>query len=67
MTTTPKHQGLYGIFIGTKWAMCRNKRRAIREAKRIGAEVRMMPLPSTMSWDSPTFYTCSDRIADFRK
>jgi len=58
-------KGLYGIFIGTKWAMCRSKRRAIAEArKHVGATVRRMNLPArdNRSWDSPTFYVCSDQI-----
>ncbi len=59
--------GLYGVFVGTKWAMCSNKRTALREARRMQGEVRRMPLPNTRSWDSPTFYTCSDRIADYRQ
>jgi len=57
---------LYGVFVGSKWGMTRNKRLALRTAKKHRGEVRSMPEPESTYWDLPTFYVCSDRVADFR-
>lgn len=59
----------YAVFVGTTWAKTRNKKRAIASAREKHGEVRRMIYPprGERSWDYPTFYTCSDRIADFRK
>ena len=58
---------LYGIFMGSKWCMGWNKRKALKFAKQNKGEVRRMLDPKdTMSWDAPTFQICSEQIADFR-
>ena len=59
---------LYGVFVDKKFGMETSKKRAIAAAKQWGGEVRAMPHPGeTFVWDGPTFYVCSDQIADFRK
>lgn len=64
-------RNIYGIFIGSKWCVCTNKREAIAFVKQYIAEgfiscyVRAMSLDnynSAGSWDSPTFYACSNGI-----
>ena len=47
-----------------------NKKLAVKVAKRHSGEVRAIAWDyyrSCSSWDYPTFYTCSERIADFRQ
>ena len=59
---------LYGVFVGSKWGMVTNKKLALKEAKKHKGEVRAMPYPKdTSAWDYPTFYVCSDQIADYRE
>jgi hypothetical protein len=59
---------LYGIFIddsrNPRWGMCRNKRQAIRLAKRNpGATVRALKdLPEYHSFDAPTFKVLSTQV-----
>lgn len=64
-------QRLYGVFYtvdGTpKWSMHRNGRLARRYARILKGELGSMPLPTTRSWDAPTFRVCADRYEDFRK
>lgn len=63
---------LYGVFalINGKavWAMARNKRVALRTARKYQGYVTWMPLPSPEArvWDAPTFLVSSDLLADFR-
>ena len=49
------------------WCMVRNLRRAKRIARNCQGYVTRMPLPTTRSWDAPTFRVCSDLVADYRK
>ena len=57
---------LYGVFVGRKWAMTRNKRQALAYARKTNGIVRVMPYPyDTHVWDAPTFTVCSDVLADF--
>lgn len=59
---------LYGVFIGTKWALTRNKKKALTLAKENHGTVRAMPLPSGhYSWDAPTFRVSSDEIANYQQ
>jgi hypothetical protein len=52
---------LYGVFVGPKWGMTRNKRVAIRAAREHKGEVRVMDDDPAMSaWDSPTFRIMSN-------
>jgi hypothetical protein len=54
---------LYGVFIGSKFGMCRNRKVAIKAVKKAGdGMVRSMDLPHTRYWDRPTFYACSDPV-----
>ena len=54
---------LYGVFIGTRWAMLRNKRKAIAYAKKHGGEVRYLyDDPSISAYDAPTFRVLSDPL-----
>jgi hypothetical protein len=60
-------KNLYGIFVGSKWAMTTNKGKALQLAKAEKGIVTSMPDPKgTAAWDGPTFRACSDVIADFR-
>lgn len=56
----------YAVFAGSKWARFNNKQVALKVAKVNKGEVRAMPY-NRETWDSPTFYICSERIADFRE
>lgn len=59
-------KNLYGVFAGTKFGMTTNKRKALTEAKKRGGFVTRMDYPhDTHAWDAPTFYACSDVIADY--
>jgi hypothetical protein len=64
-------RNIYGIFAtieGTRrFGLTRNKKVAIRLAKRHAGEVRVKPdLPEYVSYDAPTFRVLSDSLADFR-
>jgi hypothetical protein len=66
----PRRAMLYGVF-GTvngtaRWAMLRNKRRAVRLARLHSGYVTATPEPGCAVWDAPTFRVCSDLVADFR-
>ena len=62
---------LYGVFDDTKkwWTMTRNRKHAVSMAKECGGNgyVTRMMLPTTRSWDAPTFRACSDLLFDFRQ
>ncbi len=59
---------IYGIFVGTKWGMTTSKALAIRLGQVAKGEVRSVnDTPEHMSWDMPTFYTCSTTVKDFRE
>lgn len=50
-----------------RFALTRNKRQALKLAKRENAQVRSVNMStSPASWDSPTFLMCSESVADFR-
>jgi len=61
---------IYGIFHGTRWAMGRNRRRAIKFAEKTKAEhpndevtVREKnDTPEISAYDMPTFWALSDQI-----
>jgi hypothetical protein len=54
---------LYGVFLGSRWGMTRNREAALNAARGVaGAEVRAMPEPDSTSWDAPTFRLLSDQI-----
>jgi hypothetical protein len=54
---------LYAIVIGKRWGLCRNKREAIRIAKRNNAEVWAgRDVPEVSAWDWPTFRIGATRI-----
>jgi hypothetical protein len=62
---------LYGVFFETdrnpRWAMTRNKRQALKAARKAHGYVTAMNEPSGGGpWDAPTFKVCSDLIADYR-
>ena len=63
-----KRWSLYGVFVGSKWTMTTNKKKALTFAKHHAGYVRVMPYPKdTYSWDAPTFHACSELLADFRE
>lgn len=56
---------LYGVFVGTKWGMTRNRRVAIKAAREARGQVRVMEEPESVYWDMPTFYACSTLVVSF--
>jgi hypothetical protein len=61
---------LYGVFIGTRWALGRNARQARAYAKRERGYVievkHAYSYGAPSSWDGPTFRVTGDLIADYR-
>lgn len=58
---------LYGIFVGSTWAMTRNRRIADRKARQVGGYVvRVTDAPEYHSFDAPTFRVLGDLVADYR-
>jgi hypothetical protein len=55
---------LYGVFLGSKWGMTRDREVALQAARGFdGAEVREVASYSEAdAWDAPTFRALSDRI-----
>ncbi|MBW2604691.1 MAG: hypothetical protein JRE28_10320 [Deltaproteobacteria bacterium] len=54
---------LYAITVGKKWGLIRNKRKAIRIAKREGGKVYARPsIPEISAWDWPTYAYNATRI-----
>lgn len=62
---------LYGVFIGTKWAMGCNKRQALALAKRekgyVGVIRDAYGYGTPSAWDAPTFRVTMTLIADYRR
>lgn len=60
---------LYGVFYGSKWAMTRNKRTAIKAAKANHGYVIVHENAygpgSVNTWDAPTFRVCGRVLVDF--
>ena len=60
---------LYGVFFGTKWAMTRNKRQALKYAKAsrgyVGVIRNADGYGSPTAWDAPTFRVTMTMIADY--
>lgn len=54
---------LYAIRVDKRWGMTRNKRKAVRIAKRVDAQVYAHPdIPEISAWDWPTFIIGATRI-----
>jgi hypothetical protein len=60
-------KNLYGVFAGTKWCLCTNRRTATKLARRVSGEVRAITSAYASVFDAPTFYALSERIADYRE
>jgi hypothetical protein len=65
-------RNLYGVFIGTKWAMTTTKRHAIKRAKQDHGIVYVIEggmgqhWASARYWDAPTFKATGTVVADYR-
>lgn len=58
---------IYGVFIGSKWCMGRNKRRALKYARdNHGYVMRVTDCPEISAYDAPTFRVLGELVADYR-